>query len=68
MGDAAENEALKASVWEEVIAILHDEIPEDPTRAIVDAVERVGKELANHFPRTGDEDDINELPDEVRYH
>lgn len=30
-------------------------------------IKLVGKALEEHFPRTGEEDDINELPDEISY-
>lgn len=65
-GDEGVNRACGETLWEEVIEMLRKELPEEPTRAIVDAIERVGRELAKHFPPA--KDDINELPDEPRYH
>ncbi len=65
-GDEGVNRVCGETLWEEVIEILRKELPDEPTQAIVDAIERVGSELAKHFPHA--EDDVNELPDEPRYH
>jgi uncharacterized membrane protein len=39
----------------------------DMTGALVEAIERIGAQLASHFPHQG-ERDVNELPDEPDFH
>jgi uncharacterized membrane protein len=64
-GDEGINRICGEGLWDEVIELLRKELAEDPTQAIVDAIQRVGRELAKHFPHV--EDDVNELPDKPRY-
>lgn len=64
-GDEGIDQVCGSALWGDVIQLLGRELPEDPTRAIVDAVEAVGRELSRHFPR--ESDDVNELPDSPRY-
>lgn len=64
-GDEGIHRVAGESLWDEVIEGLGRELPVDPSRALVDAVARVGRELARHFPPVTD--DINELRDEIRF-
>ncbi len=65
-GDEGVNRVCGEALWKEVIEFLRNELPDEPTQAIVHAIERVGRELAEHFPPA--DDDVNELPNEPRYH
>lgn len=64
-GDEGIHRIAGPGLWSEVIELLSAELAGDPTGALVDAVERVASTLAEHFPPT--DDDIDELPNEVRH-
>ncbi|MGI9113501.1 MAG: TPM domain-containing protein [Chthoniobacterales bacterium] len=64
VGDVGLHEKCGREFWQKVVAIMRGYFQkEEFDRAIIHAVNEVGKTLAAHFPRTGDT--INELPDEV---
>lgn len=64
-GDEGIDRVAGSELWNQVIGLLNEEIPVDPTLAITDAVKRVGEELAKHFPRL--ENDVDELSNEPRF-
>lgn len=64
VGDVGVHEKCGEKFWEDIVAQMRAHFQnEDFTRAIVHAINEVGKVLAVHFPRTADT--INELPDEI---
>lgn len=64
IGDIAIHEKCGSPFWEEIASGLRERLARgDFTEAVVQAVARAGKALAEHFPRNGD--DHNELPDEI---
>lgn len=63
-GDQGIHEVAGDGLWDEVISLLDQKIPQDPTTAITDAVKRVSIELGKHFPRQAG--DVDELANEPR--
>jgi uncharacterized membrane protein len=65
IGDQEVDRRCGQALWTEVVGLLKEELPAGPTQAIIDAVGRVGQELAKHFPPS--DDDIDELPNAPIY-
>jgi len=64
VADAAINGRVKPEAWGEAMALLIDAVCQDRAGdGMVAAVERIGRILAEHFPRSAD--DTNELPDRL---
>ena len=64
VGDVGVHEKCGREFWQKLVAAMRTLFQkEEYGRAIVHAINEVGKVLATYFPRTGDT--INELPDEV---
>lgn len=64
VGDRGIHEKCGAEFWREIADSLHEKFTRgDFTAAVIDAVNRVGRELALHFPPHGD--DRNELTNEI---
>ena len=64
VGDVGVHEKAGPEFWQRIVAMMRDHFKEeDFSRAIVRAINEIGKLLTAHFPRTGDT--INELPDEI---
>lgn len=64
IGDAGIHAKCGADFWRGITAEMHDLLQAEKfTDAVVLAVEKVGRALAEHFPRRPD--DTNELPDHV---
>jgi putative membrane protein len=62
VADAAINERVEPETWGAAMAALIEGVRDDrPADGMIDAVERIGAVLAEHFPRSPD--DTNELPD-----
>ena len=66
VGDSGIDERCEEGFWSAVAGKMHEELAEGHfTEGIVAAVERIGDELARHFPRRSGETDENELPDTI---
>ena len=64
VGDVGVHEKCGEGFWKKLVNDMQALFKsQDFTRAIILAVNEVGKVLAVHFPRTADT--INELPDEI---
>lgn len=64
VGDVGVHEKCGREFWLKLVAVMRGHFQkEEYERAIVHAINEVGKVLATHFPRTADT--INELPDEI---
>jgi uncharacterized membrane protein len=64
VGDEAIHEKCGDEFWQRVVDGMREHLRnENFSRAIVEAIEKVGKLLATHFPRTATSS--NELPDEL---
>jgi uncharacterized membrane protein len=64
VGDVGVHEKCGCEFWQKLVAAMRAHFQkEEYGRAIIHAINEVGKVLAVHFPRTADT--INELPDEV---
>lgn len=66
VGDTAVDAACGAGFWRELVADVEVAFREGRfTEGLVHAIERVGGELARHFPRAPGDRDVNELPDAI---
>lgn len=66
VGDRGIDERCPPGFWEELARGMADDFRAGRfSDGIVAAVERVGDELARHFPRRPGEEDRNELPDAI---
>ncbi len=66
VGDRGIDERCPEGFWESVAEAMREELAAGRfTEGLVAAVERVGEELARHFPRRPGEADENELPDAI---
>jgi uncharacterized membrane protein len=64
IGDKAIHEKCGEEFWERVVDLMRGHFQKEKfSRAIVDAVEEIGKLLATHFPKRSTSS--NELPDEI---
>ncbi|WP_419827442.1 TPM domain-containing protein [Sphingomonas sp.] len=64
VADAAINERVAPETWGAAMALLVAGVRDGrPAEGMIDAVERIGAVLAEHFPRSPD--DTNELPDRL---
>jgi len=64
IGDSGIHQMCGDAFWNNVAAEMRRQFRQNnPTRAIVGAIEKIGQLLGEHFPRSND--DINELPDEI---
>ncbi len=64
VGDVGVHEKCGREFWQKLVGAMRGHFQkEEFERAIVHAINQVGKVLAAHFPRTADT--INELPDEI---
>lgn len=64
VGDTAVHEKCGQEFWERIIEQMSPALKAGHyTKAVVEAIERVGGVLARHFPRSPD--DKNELPDAI---
>lgn len=64
VADAAIHDKVEPDVWAEAMAALLEKVRAgDPAGGMVEAVERVGAVLAEHFPKSGG--NPNELPDRL---
>jgi uncharacterized membrane protein len=64
VGDVGVHEKCGREFWQKLVTVMRSHFQnKEFERAIVHAINEVGKVLTAHFPRTGDT--INELPDEV---
>lgn len=64
VGDKAIHEKRGAQFWQSVVGRMRAHFQnEEFTDALVEAIEEVGKALAQHFPKKSA--DANELPDEI---
>jgi uncharacterized membrane protein len=64
VGDKAIHEKCGEEFWQHVVSGMRTHFQSEKfSRAIVEAVEEVGKVLATHFPRTSE--NANELSDEI---
>jgi uncharacterized membrane protein len=67
LGDQGIHERVGQEFWESVAAIISGKFREgDFTGGLVNAIEKVGEELATHFPYDP-ATDKNELPDDVDF-
>ncbi|HTL30210.1 MAG TPA: TPM domain-containing protein [Tepidisphaeraceae bacterium] len=64
IGDEGLHRHVGPDYWGQITEQMGARFPDDPTGAIVHAIERTGERLATHFPRRPD--DRNELPDRVQ--
>jgi uncharacterized membrane protein len=66
VGDEAIDTRVPEDFWTSVVEVMAGEFRAGHyTEGIVEAVARIGDELARHFPRRPGEDDVNELPDAI---
>lgn len=64
VGDVGVHEKCESEFWHKLVTAMRSHFQKQEfDRAIVHAINEVGKVLSAHFPRTADT--INELPDEV---
>jgi uncharacterized membrane protein len=64
VGDKAIHEKCGDEFWQQVVDGMREHFQKEKfSRAIVEGIEKVGKLLSAHFPRTPDSS--NELPDEI---
>lgn len=64
IGDRGIHEKCSDDLWSETAARLREDLARGEfTDAVVRAIERLGRELAKHFPRQSA--DRNELPDQI---
>ena len=67
LGDEGIHAKVGQAFWDEAAAAISARFRAgDMTGALVDGVERIGAQLAAHFPHQG-ERDVNELPDAVDF-
>ena len=65
LGDEGIHARVGQAFWESTVASIGERLRAgEVTAALVDAIERLGEQLAQHFPFRGDQD-VNELPDVV---
>ena len=68
VGDQGIDERCPEDFWASVVETMREHFREGRfTEGLVAAVERVGDELARHFPRKPGETDRNELPDAISH-
>jgi uncharacterized membrane protein len=66
VGDVGVHEKCGHEFWQKLVTAMRTHFQkQDFDRAIIHAINEVGKVLTTHFPRTADT--INELPDEVAH-
>lgn len=66
LGDKPVHEKVGAGTWEEAVAVLIRHIrAKQPANGFVEAIERVGAHLQEHFPRLEGHENPNELPNEL---
>lgn len=66
IGDSAINERVDKNYWNEEVRILAKALSQGQyAEGIIEAVERIGRKLAEHFPPEAD--DQNELSNEISY-
>jgi uncharacterized membrane protein len=64
VGDQAVHEKCGEEFWQRVVERMREHFQNEKfSQALTEAVEEVGKVLAEHFPKTTA--DANELPDEI---
>jgi uncharacterized membrane protein len=67
LGDAGIHAKVGQAFWDAAAEAISRRFREgDVTGALVDGIERIGAQLATHFPHQG-ERDVNELPDELDF-
>ena len=67
LGDEGIHAKVGQGFWDSAAAALSTRFRAgDMTGALVDGIERIGAQLAEHFPHQG-ERDVNELPDELDF-